>query len=54
MSKVYIEAETTGYEGNGEFYARIDGLKASIVAEKERRAAKAPTRYLVVYCEYVG
>ena len=20
----------------------------------ERRAAKAPTRYLVVYCEYVG
>lgn len=36
------------------FNARIDGLKASIVAEKERRAAKAPTRYLVVYCEYVG
>lgn len=34
--------------------ARIDGLKTSIVAEKERRAAKAPTRYLVVYCEYVG
>lgn len=36
------------------FNARIDGLKASIVAEKERRAAKAPTRYLIVYCEYVG
>ncbi len=36
------------------FSVRIDGLKASIVAEKERRAAKAPTRYLVVYCEYVG
>lgn len=36
------------------FNARIDGLRASIVAEKERRAAKAPTRYLVVYCEYVG
>lgn len=36
------------------FSARIDGLKASIVAEKEKRAAKAPTRYLVVYCEYVG
>lgn len=36
------------------FNARIDGLKASIVAEKERRAEKAPTRYLVVYCEYVG
>lgn len=26
----------------------------SIVAEKERRAAKAPTRYLVAYCEYLG
>lgn len=36
------------------FNARIDGLKASTAAGKERRAAKAPTRYLVVYCEYVG
>lgn len=36
------------------FSTRIDGLKASIVAEKEKRAGKAPTRYLVVYCEYVG
>lgn len=36
------------------FNARIDGLKASVVTEKEKRAAKAPTRYLVVYCEYVG
>ena len=35
------------------FNARIDGLKA-VVTEKEKRAAKAPTRYLVVYCEYVG
>lgn len=36
------------------FSTRIVGLKASIVAEKEKRAGKAPTRYLVVYCEYVG
>lgn len=23
MSKVFIEAETTGYEGNGEFWVRV-------------------------------
>lgn len=33
---------------------KASDIHASIVAEKERRVAKAPTRYLVVYCEYVG
>lgn len=35
MSKVYIEAETTGYEGNGEFHVRIadNGLSQLIAAD---------------------
>lgn len=35
MSKVFIEAETTGYEGNGEFYVRIadNGLSQLIAAD---------------------
>lgn len=35
MSKVFIKAETTGYEGNGEFYVRIadNGLSQLIAAD---------------------
>lgn len=34
MSKVFIKAETTGYEGNGEFYVRIaDNGLSQLIAE---------------------
>lgn len=33
MSKVFIEAETTGYEGNGEFWVRVaDDEQSQLIA----------------------
>lgn len=35
MSKVFIKAETTGYEGNGEFWVRVAGDEQSRLIEED-------------------